>query len=70
MIAAEIYEAREKLEKLYPTLDIRVVRSGTRWRTYVVGVRPKGSNDIHVWLWTPIEGFPTDSLRFQLALIA
>lgn len=70
MIAAEIYEAREKLVKLYPALDIHVVRSGRCWRHYVVGARPKGSDGIHVWLWTPMDGFPDEVLQLKLTLIS
>lgn len=70
MIAQEIYDCRDQLMKQFPTLDIRVVRSGSRHRHYVVGARPQGSEDIHVWLWTPMENFPDDELQLKLSLIA
>ncbi len=70
MIAAEIYSAREKLGAMFPTLDFLVVRSGHRYRHFVVGVRPKGNDGIHVWMWTPMDDFPDATLRTQLMLIA
>lgn len=70
MIAAEMFGAREKLEKLFPSLDFRVVRSSRRWRNYCVGVRPKLSeSELHVWLWTPMDNFPDDELKLKLTLI-
>lgn len=72
MIAGEIYEARRELDRLFPTLELRVVRSGHRYRTWVVGVTPKGMKESGnpVWIWTPMDGFPNDALRAQLMLIA
>jgi hypothetical protein len=70
MIAAEIFEAREKLEKMFPSLEFRVVRSGRRWRSFCVGVRPRfADSELHVWLWTPMDNFPDDELQLKLSLI-